>query len=49
MGKLTIFVVHLLVDVHVGLHVPDQLVGHNLRSLGDVLDELRYVAHLQHN
>lgn len=39
--------VHFLIDVHVGLHIPNQLMGNDLRSLGDVLDELYHVAHLR--
>jgi hypothetical protein len=41
-----VLVLHVLVQVHVRLHVPDQLVGHNLGLFRDVLDELGDVAHL---
>jgi hypothetical protein len=46
-GLLTVFLVHVLVHVHVRLHVPDQLVGDNLRSFRNVLDEFVHVAHLE--
>ena len=43
---LTIFVVRLLVQVDVGLHVPDELVGQQLGGLGGPQDVLPHVAHL---
>ena len=44
--QLTVFVVRLLVQVDVGLHVPDELVGQQLGGLGGPQDVLPHVAHL---
>ena len=44
--QLTVFVVRLLVQVDVGLHVPDELVGEQLGGLGRPQDVLPHVAHL---
>lgn len=43
---LTVFVVTLLVQEDVGLHVPDELVGEELRLLGRPQDVLPHIAHL---
>jgi hypothetical protein len=45
--KLTILVVSLFVEVFVGVHVPDQLMGDHLGFAADVFDELLYITHLQ--
>lgn len=45
---LTIFLVPLFVQVHVGLHVPDELMRQELRLLSRPQDVLSHVAHL-HN
>lgn len=37
----------ILVHVHVGLHVPYQLMSYQLRLLGDVFYQFDYVTHLE--
>ena len=43
---LTVFVVALLIQVDVGLHVPDELMGQKLRLLGRPQDVFSNVTHL---
>jgi len=45
-SPLTVLLVALLVHEDVGLHVPDELVGEQLRLLGRPQDVLPHVAHL---
>lgn len=44
---LTVFLVSLLVQVDVGLHVPDELMSQKLRLLSRPQDVLSNVAHLR--
>jgi len=44
---LTVFLVCFLVQVYVGLHVPDELVGQKLGLLSGPQDVLPHVAHLR--
>jgi len=37
---------HFFIDVHVGTHVPNELMCNNLRLLGYIFDEFRHISHL---
>lgn len=44
---LTIFLLLIFVHEHIRLHIPNQLVRNDLRTLRNVLYELSDVAHLK--
>lgn len=44
--NLTIFLISLLIQVYVGLHVPDELMSQELRLLSRPQDVLSHITHL---